>query len=162
MLQTFSNEFLWIKIFLFWFKLYSSLLLVVRLAIDQHWFRQWIGNEQVTNHYLNQTWPILLTNICVIRFQQLKLKLFISQEVADSGTNAVPLLLDNSRVFSLLLDVPSSKCPIRYVIMTCRHFTKYLGRFVICFLRLCYQLYAISINQNSVTCTNHRLTIWKW
>ena len=34
-----------------------------QLTISQHWFRQWLGAEQATSHYLNQWWPSLLTYI---------------------------------------------------------------------------------------------------
>ena len=48
------------KIDVFWFKLYWSLLSVDQLAISQHWFKQWPGGEQVTSQYLNQWLLILL------------------------------------------------------------------------------------------------------
>ena len=33
----------------------------VQLTMNQHWFRQWLGAEHATSHYLNQCWPSLLT-----------------------------------------------------------------------------------------------------
>ena len=54
---TFSHAFSWIKSFVFWFKFHWSLFLRVQLTISQHWFRQWLGVDQATNHYLNQCWP---------------------------------------------------------------------------------------------------------
>ena len=43
------NENVWISIRLHW-----SLILGVQLAISQHWFRQWLGADQATSHYLIQ------------------------------------------------------------------------------------------------------------
>ena len=45
------------------------LFLWVQLAINQHWFRQWLGAEQAISHYLNQWSPSLPTHICVTRPQ---------------------------------------------------------------------------------------------
>ena len=39
----------------------------VELTIFQHWFRKWLGANQVTTHYLNQWWHSLLAHICVTR-----------------------------------------------------------------------------------------------
>ena len=33
-----------------------SLFLGVQLTIFQHWFRQWLGADQATSHYLHQWW----------------------------------------------------------------------------------------------------------
>ena len=54
----FSDPFSWMKSFVFWLKFHQSLFLRVQLTIIQHWFRQWLGAELVTSHYLNQwlTW----------------------------------------------------------------------------------------------------------
>ena len=35
-----------------------------------HWFRWWLGTEQVTTHYLNQYWHSLVTHICIITWLQ--------------------------------------------------------------------------------------------
>ena len=69
--QTFSNAFSWMKIVLL-FKIHWDLFLMVQLTICQHWFRNWLGAEQATIHYLSQWWHIslsviyicLLTSIC--------------------------------------------------------------------------------------------------
>ena len=67
-LQTrFSDAFSWMASFVFWLKFHWSLFLRVQLAITQHWFRQWLGAEQVTSHYLNQCWPDSLTHVCGTR-----------------------------------------------------------------------------------------------
>ena len=39
------------------FKFHWSLFWKTQLTIYQHWFRQWLGCEQVTSHQLNQCWP---------------------------------------------------------------------------------------------------------
>ena len=62
---TFSNGFSWLKMYWFQFKFHWSLFLWVQLTIFQHWFRQWLGADQATNHYLNQWWSRSLTHICV-------------------------------------------------------------------------------------------------
>ena len=54
--KTFSNAFSWIKMYEFQFKFHLSLLLRVQLTIFHHWFRQWLGTNQVPSHYLNQWW----------------------------------------------------------------------------------------------------------
>ena len=33
-----------------------SMFVVVQLTIIQHWFRWWLGVDQATSHYLNQSW----------------------------------------------------------------------------------------------------------
>ena len=45
-------------------------------AIDnsQRWFRYWLGAKQATNHYLNQSWYMLPTHICVTWLCELLLK----------------------------------------------------------------------------------------
>ena len=62
---TFSNTFSWMKTFEFRFKVHWILFLMVQLTIFQLWFRQWLGADQATTHYLNQWWSILLTHIRV-------------------------------------------------------------------------------------------------
>ena len=44
--------------------LWSLLRLVPKgpLTISQHHFRQWLGAEKATNHYLNKCWPSPLTH----------------------------------------------------------------------------------------------------
>ena len=73
---TCSNAFSWMKIFEFRLKFHWSLFLKVQFTIFQHWFRQWLGAEQATSHYLNQWWPSSMTHICVTRPQWVKSKCF--------------------------------------------------------------------------------------
>ena len=49
---------------------------VVELTIRQHWFRYWLGTEQVTSHYLSQWWPSVLMHTCITRPQWI---LYISE-----------------------------------------------------------------------------------
>ena len=51
---TFSNAFSWMKIYEFRLSCHWSLFVRVQLTIFQHWFRQWLGADQATSHYLNQ------------------------------------------------------------------------------------------------------------
>ena len=37
---------------------YWSLFLRFELKIFQHWFRLWLGADQATSHYLNQSWLV--------------------------------------------------------------------------------------------------------
>ena len=64
---TFSNAFSWMKI-----KFYRSLFIRAQLTIFQHWFRWWLGANQVINHYLNQCWPSSLSHICSTRGRWVK------------------------------------------------------------------------------------------
>ena len=51
----FLKAFSGMKILEFRFKFHWKFFLKVQLTISQHWFRQWLGTEQVTSHYLNQS-----------------------------------------------------------------------------------------------------------
>ena len=55
---TFSNAFSWMKLYELRFRFHWSLFPRVQLTIFQHWFRQWLGADQATSHYLNQCWLI--------------------------------------------------------------------------------------------------------
>ena len=39
----------------------------VQMTISQHWFRQWLGAEQATSHYLNQCWHTVHRRIYVVQ-----------------------------------------------------------------------------------------------
>ena len=53
--MTSSNAFSWMKSVVVGFKFHWSLSLRVTLTlISQHWFKEWLGTQQATNHYLNQ------------------------------------------------------------------------------------------------------------
>ena len=56
---TFSNAFSSMKIYEFWLTIHWSLFLRVQLTMFQHWFRQWLGVDQATSHYLNPWWSSL-------------------------------------------------------------------------------------------------------
>ena len=64
-----SNAFSSMKIAAFWFKFHWNMLARAQLTIIQHCFRQWLGTEHATSHYLNQCWPRLVPHICVSRAQ---------------------------------------------------------------------------------------------
>ena len=55
---TLSNAFSWMKILDFRLKFHWSLFLRIQLTIFQHWFRQWLGADQATSHYLNRWWLV--------------------------------------------------------------------------------------------------------
>ena len=63
--MTFSNTLFWMKTFEFRLKFHWSLFLRVQLTISQHRFREWLGADQATSHYLNQWCPRLSTYIYV-------------------------------------------------------------------------------------------------
>ena len=44
------------KMFEFRLKFHWSLFLRVQSTIFKHWFRQWLGADKATSHYLNQWW----------------------------------------------------------------------------------------------------------
>ena len=50
----FSNAFSWRKMLEFRSIFHWSLFLRVQLTIFLHWFRQWLGADQATSHYLSQ------------------------------------------------------------------------------------------------------------
>ena len=51
------------KVFEFQLQFHWSLFPRVQLIISQYWFGQWLGTEQVRNHYPNQCWPNSPTHI---------------------------------------------------------------------------------------------------
>ena len=53
---TLSNAFSWMMMLEFRLKFHWSLSIRVPWTIFQHWFRWWLGADQVTSHYLNQWW----------------------------------------------------------------------------------------------------------
>ena len=53
---TFSNAFSWMKMYEPRFRFHWGLFLRFQLTIFQHWFRQWLGADQATSHYLDQCW----------------------------------------------------------------------------------------------------------
>ena len=55
---TFSNAFSWMKMYEFWLRFHWSLFPRVKITTFQHWFRQCLGADQATSHYLNQWWKV--------------------------------------------------------------------------------------------------------
>ena len=53
---TLSNAFSWITMLEFRLEFHWNLFLGVQFTIFQHWFREWLGADQATSHYLNQWW----------------------------------------------------------------------------------------------------------
>ena len=70
--MTFSNAFSWMGSLGFWFEFHWILFLGVQLTITQHWFRQWLGANQATSHYLNQYCPDSLMHKCSTRGKWVK------------------------------------------------------------------------------------------
>ena len=60
--------------FKFRLKFHWSLFPRIQLTISQHWFRQWLGAEQATSHYLKQWWPNSMMHICIARPQWVNLR----------------------------------------------------------------------------------------
>ena len=52
---TFSNAFSWMTMYEFRLSFHWNLFLMCELTIFQRWFRQWLGADQATRHYLNQS-----------------------------------------------------------------------------------------------------------
>ena len=87
-LQTaFPNAFSWMKMYEFWIKFHWSLFLRFLLTIFQHWYRWWLGADQVTSLYLNQWWPTFLTCLCVT--QWVKVFYLFSCQVACKRLNVI-------------------------------------------------------------------------
>ena len=52
-------------------RLHWSLFLMFELTILQHWFRLWLGADQVTSHYLNQWWLVYWRIYASLRLNEL-------------------------------------------------------------------------------------------
>ena len=52
--KTFSNVIFSMKLYEFWLKFHWSLFLGVQSTTFHHWFRKWLGADQVISNYLNQ------------------------------------------------------------------------------------------------------------
>ena len=65
----FCTYFLEWKYLNFDLKFHWSLFLSIQFTISKHRFRQWLGADQATSHYLNQWRFILLMHICITRPQ---------------------------------------------------------------------------------------------
>ena len=60
---------------------------MVQITRSQHWLLKWLGNNQPTNHYLKQGWPILLacTCLCITRPR------WVNREAAIRGINQISI-----------------------------------------------------------------------
>ena len=61
----FSNAF-FLNFFFSFDSNFTGLFPKAQLTVDKHWFRYWLGNEQVTSHYLNQQWSSSLSDLLAI------------------------------------------------------------------------------------------------
>ena len=75
----------------------------VQLTICQHWFMKWLGAEQATSNYLNQSWPSSLTHTCGTRGRWIK---GISMSIAQRRT----VLTQMVSYYSLPLSHPYCPC----------------------------------------------------
>ena len=69
---TVSKRFSWMETFEFRLKFHWSLSLRLQSTIFQHWFRQWLGADQATSHYLNQWLLVFLRIYASLGFNELK------------------------------------------------------------------------------------------
>ena len=67
----------------------------VQLTIRQHWFRQWLGAEQATGHYLNQCLPGSLTHICGTRGR------WVNSRIVCKSHRITSAILDKCHVIHL-------------------------------------------------------------
>ena len=54
---------------IFWLNYHWNLFSMVKLAINQHLFREWLDAKQASSHYIDQWWSCLPTHICVTWLQ---------------------------------------------------------------------------------------------
>ena len=54
----FSNAFSWMKMSELRLIFHWNLFLRLNLTIFQHWFRQWLGADETSSHYLNKWWLV--------------------------------------------------------------------------------------------------------
>ena len=80
----------------------THLALVLQICISEvgeHWFRQWLGAEQATSHYLNQCWFIV--NWALRNTLQLKLNqnsnIFIEENAFENVCKMVAILSSRGR-----------------------------------------------------------------
>ena len=92
---TFSNAFAWMKCFVFLFKFHWSLLLWVQSTISQHWFKQWLGADQATSHYLNQCWPSSQAHICGTRGIWVKDHIPVTDFIKEVNTKSLFQYIDH-------------------------------------------------------------------
>ena len=56
--MTFSNVFLWMKMYDFRLRFHWCLFLRFQFTIIQHWFRELLDAVQATSHHINQWWLV--------------------------------------------------------------------------------------------------------
>ena len=100
--MTDSNAFSWIKTFVFWFEFHWRLFLRVQLTISQHWFRWWLGAEQVKSHYLNQCLLGSLMYICGTRGRWVNLHWQSMDRIKMKPANINTNLLHGCQFLSML------------------------------------------------------------
>ena len=99
----FSNAFSWMKIYEFRLIFHWSLFLWFWLTISQHWFRQWLGADQATSHFLNQ-WSLAYWHIYA--------SLGLDELIGPLGTKFKETLIEIN-IFSfkkMRLNMSSAKC----------------------------------------------------
>ena len=72
---TFSNTFSWMTVYELRLKFHWNLFVRVQSTIVRHWFRQWLGAEQATRHYLNQWWlgyRRIYASLCLNELMQMR------------------------------------------------------------------------------------------
>ena len=127
------NTFSWMKMYEFWLTFHWSVFQSIKLLTFQHWFRLWLGTNQVTSHYLNQ-WCVYW---CLY---------------ASLGLNE---LIEDSKM-CYILNLISSDCLI--CCMKCI-MNSLLVDHTICWLNGCHNYNATSMNAKSWTITNIKVLL---
>ena len=89
---TFFNE----NVYDFRLRFHWGLFLRFQLTIFQHWFRSWLGDNQVTSHYLNRWWIIywrIYASLGLNKFWKLENDLLQVKHVKTISTAWYPKLL---------------------------------------------------------------------
>ena len=68
----------------------KSLFPGVKFAIFQHWFRQWLGADQATCHYLNQRWLV---------YWRIYASFGLNEFIYGSNGPTVPILKSSWRLY---------------------------------------------------------------
>ena len=63
------------------------------LTIFQHWFRQWLGADQATSHYLNQGWLVYLRRYASLGLNGLITHLVLRLDYSGENTGSSPWVL---------------------------------------------------------------------
>ena len=84
--STVSNGFSWMKMYEFRLKFHWSLLPRIQLTIFQHWFRSWLGADQMTSYYLNQWWLVywcIYASLGLNELKAMKMQVGIFSSLSD-------------------------------------------------------------------------------